>query len=335
MTEHGNHNRKSGAEAAYEGAVLGEAEKALQADIRHPRAGRGKKLMDAAKAEEPVKKTEEAYLEDQYEDLGLVARRQSRGVDDINAQVQQRMLARQAGATLGGRAGNVGKLSPHTSPALSTAEIMARVQENTAEKREAKLAGARAGGQKQMEKAALEAAEKQLGEALNVRQRLALKAAVTVAGDEALNGLAAIAQEMEEQMQKGGAMASFLIAMTYLIALIKDVLDGLAAFSPGQGMAVGVAFGLVLTFFWIMICGSWHGGVATNWVLKRVLTRILAFSFLDGIPLFGIVPLYFVLNFWSHWDLTRAMKKSEEELMAVGEELTGLERDIRREVESI
>lgn len=186
---------------------------------------------------------------------------------------------------------------------------------------EQKEAQIRAQAKSDMSKTAKEMA----GTNLTVKQ----KVAVRIAGGKALDVLYSVAQKMEKEVEKGGMGASFIIMATYLIAFIKDCSDLLVSGIPGLGLITGIIFGTILAFFWLLACGSWHGGYVTNKILRKILVRILAASVFESIPFCGFVPTYIVLNLWSHMDFRKTIKEAENQLFEVNENIARVEKEMR------
>lgn len=222
--------------------------------------------------------------------------------------------------------------------AQKRAEIMAEVHNRTASKASSRLSGVGSGAHKSIKGEVNDKAKKEIeermGEDLNWKQRFALRIASDIAGRRAVNILYAVAQKMEEQTEKGGGMAIVMIGITYLMAGIKDILDTVTFPIPGFGLALGIIFGTIISIFWLMICGSSHGPIA-RWFVKKALIRILAFSFLDGLYLFGALPLSLVMNAWTHWDYNKEIKKAERSLAEVNEKIVRVQRQVRANANSM
>jgi hypothetical protein len=81
-----------------------------------------------------------------------------------------------------------------------------------------------------------------------------------------------------------------------------------------------------------MIAGSAHGFI-TRWMVKLFL-RLLIFIFIDGTPLFGLLPLFLVMNAWNHWDYLKEIKKAERQLAEINDNIAYVQKDMRRTASS-
>lgn len=256
--------------------------------------------------------SEEDYKRKQEADLRFAKNPESIGA--IKEKVGERAQNRKQFSQSGG-AQRMGSIpNDPEAKAQKRAEIMANVQRASENKiRDAKSRGAgEIGGEinKQAKRRIKDA-----GRDLDVKSRIAVNIGAKVAGRRLANVLAAIAEKMAKEAERGGPIGFVMILMTYLMAGIKDILDAVAFAIPGISLALGIMFGIIISLFWLLICGSNHGAIV-RWFVKKALTRILVAIVIDG--LFGIVPTFLVMNVWTHWGYNKKIKKAEKDLEEVG-----------------
>lgn len=195
-----------------------------------------------------------------------------------------------------------------------------------------KMTGAASGGVKAFsgmaEKPIKEAMKEQLGD-LRFRDKVVAKMVAAAAGEGAMKVLSAAAAKMAQQAERGGSIGALIIGITYFIALIKDCSDLL----PGVGLMIGIALGLLISLFWLQLCGSNHGMLA-RWMVKLIFRTLIFFLF-DGTPFFGILPLYLFMNVWNHYDYNQMIKQAEKRLEDINRDYERVQRETRRAVNSI
>ncbi|MDD3006450.1 MAG: hypothetical protein PHX30_02590 [Candidatus Pacebacteria bacterium] len=191
-----------------------------------------------------------------------------------------------------------------------------------------KIGSARAGAAKESGKIAEERIKGNM-EVNGLKNKIALRIAISLAGDRAMRILSKAAEKMAKQAEKGGVVGAMMIGITYFVALIKDCLD----FIPGAGLLTGIALGLIISVFWLSLCGSRHG-MFSRWLMKLFLRAIIFFVF-DGIPFFGILPLFLVMNAWNHYDYNKAVRQANETLGKINEDYMRVQKQTRKAVNSI
>lgn len=191
-----------------------------------------------------------------------------------------------------------------------------------------KISGARAVGAGKIG-GAMESEIKEKVEVAGLKNKIALKVATSVAGDQAMRILSAASAKMAQQAERGGSIGALIIGITYFIALIKDCSDLL----PGVGLMIGIALGLLISLFWLQLCGSNHGMLA-RWMVK-LMFRTLIFFLFDGTPFLGILPLFLFMNVWNHHDYNQMIKQAEKRLEDNNRDYERVQRETRRAVNSI
>jgi hypothetical protein len=174
-----------------------------------------------------------------------------------------------------------------------------------------------------------EAIRKNMAKDLSERQKLVVQAA----GERATEVLYSVAQEMESLVEKGGASAFLIITLTYIIAFAKDISD--IASGTILSFATGIVASTILGFFWMLAAESWHGGNITTALVRKMLTRILACTVFDSLPLFGLIPTYIVINFWCHHDFKKMIKKAERELEDANLKMDQVQKETKNAINRI
>ena len=138
------------------------------------------------------------------------------------------------------------------------------------------------------------------------------KMAMKIAGKQMDAVAYAISQKMAAEANKGGIHAVIPIAMTYLIALGKDLLDftGIGAI---LGIVTGIICGLIIALFWVQVSGGWKGGYVQRKLIKRIIIKIGLAAFIETLPGPNLIPTFIVMNLWSHLDFVRSNRKAKSD----------------------
>lgn len=153
-----------------------------------------------------------------------------------------------------------------------------------------------------------QATEKTLKQIKDRKTRIAMN----LAGKQASAVAYAISQAMAKEANKGGIKAVVPIAMTYLIALLKDLLDftGVGAI---LGIITGIIAGAIIALFWVQVSGGWKGGYIQRKLIKKIIVKIGLAAFIETLPGPNIIPTFIVMNLWSHLDFIGSIKKAKSD----------------------
>ncbi len=184
-------------------------------------------------------------------------------------------------------------------------------------------------------------AQKEIEKASKQVKSVKAKIALKIAGDHFDKIALVIGQKMAKEANRGGLHAIIPIAMTYFIAIGKDLIDviinllsftGVGAIVVTVVMAiVGGICAIILAVFWISIGGEWKGGILKKKFLKMILKRygvriVLIVVVGDSIAVFNILPLMLLFNVWAHFDFIMDVKKSKAEFKSFMEEYASKKR---------
>ena len=184
-------------------------------------------------------------------------------------------------------------------------------------------------------------AQKEIEKASKQVKSVKAKIALKIAGDHFDKIAIVIAQKMAKEANRGGLHAIIPIAMTYFIAIGKDLIDviinllsftGVGAIVVTVVMAiVGGICAIILAVFWISIGGEWKGGILKKKFLKMILKRygvriVLIVVVGDSIAVFNILPLMLLFNIWAHFDFIMDVKKSKAKFKSFMEEYASKKR---------
>jgi hypothetical protein len=174
--------------------------------------------------------------------------------------------------------------------------------------------------------------------------------AIRIAGDRAMSIFQKIADEMAEVAEGGGIMGEIIILFTFILAIAKDLTDGLLVTLAAASLPIpvfdivfpvsvkllswiiGFAASTILIFFWMIVAGNWKGGLVTNWILKTVL-RFLIGGLMESV--IGILPIYTILNIWCYSDYRNEQRKGTEEEEAAKEKIEFVRRDVSTSIDRI
>ena len=184
-------------------------------------------------------------------------------------------------------------------------------------------------------------AQKEIEKASKQVKSVKAKIALKIAGDHFDKIALVIGQKMAKEANRGGLHAIIPIAMTYFIAIGKDLIDviinllsftGVGAIVVTVVMAiVGGICAIILAVFWISIGGEWKGGILKKKFLKMILKRygvriVLIVVVGDSIAVFNILPLMLLFNIWAHFDFIMDVKKSKAKFKSFMEEYASKKR---------
>jgi|GEM_PF-2847220 hypothetical protein len=311
--------------------IANSIEDKLVAGVANKTSELGRNLRSRVMKTPQLEDAEKNYMEKQWAQMGLSDMDIARERDADAAKLRQMIDAQRGIDVQNRRAGKWAAKSAKRAQVRQMVSAQNRAQSSQA------IAGIKASVannvRKSMEKEARKELEKGMNERLNMKQELALKMATYVAGKKATDILVKAAEEMARQAQKGGAIEVVIIAATYIMALVKDISDMPGVIIPGLGWIGGFIFGTIITIFWLLVAGSSHG-MLTRWIVKRLM-RAFIFFFIDGVPLFGFLPLFLFMNAWNHWDYIKAIKKAEKSLAEINDNIMYIQQDVQRTVNSI
>jgi len=178
----------------------------------------------------------------------------------------------------------------------------------------------------------------QMGEGMNQKQKFMQEVVIKLAGEKALDIMYIAADKLSSQVEKGGGRAISVIMFTFFLAIIKDLLDVLLTpFFPPVGWVLSLFLGIfvsgVLSFFWVLVCESWHGGVMTNQIIKILLKIVLGY-FIDGFT--GcFLPVYVVINVWCCLDFLSGIRKAKRRLEEINDNIEHIQKDVQNQLRRI
>lgn len=167
---------------------------------------------------------------------------------------------------------------------------------------------------------------------LGFRDKMIMKVAVKTAGDKLVDAIDRTAQGMAKQVSKSEGRAFIVIAVTYLVAALKDISD--VATGGLLGILTGIAAGTFLALFWLYAYGHWRGGMVTNYVTKIVLRFVLG-MFIEVTPGVSIIPTYLVLNWFSHRDFKKNIRKNRDMIAELDMKKEKVAASTNRRIKSI
>ncbi|MCK5466827.1 hypothetical protein KAI56_05035 [Candidatus Parcubacteria bacterium] len=155
-------------------------------------------------------------------------------------------------------------------------------------------------------------ADQATGEASKQIKDYKTRVAMKVAGKQISAVAYEISQAMAKETNKGGIQAVVPIVMTYLIALLKDLIDftGVGAI---LGILTGIICGAIIALFWVQVSGGWKGGYIRRKLIKKIIIKIGLAAFIETLPGPNIIPTFIVMNLWSHLDFSRSIKKAKSD----------------------
>ncbi|MCK5084552.1 MAG: hypothetical protein KAQ64_02770 [Candidatus Pacebacteria bacterium] len=184
-------------------------------------------------------------------------------------------------------------------------------------------------------------AQKEIKKASKQVKSVKAKIALRIAGDHFDKIALAIAQKMSKEANRGGLHSVMPIAITYFIAIGKDILDVFINLLDLTGIGVvvvivvtaiiGGIFAIILAVFWISIGGEWKGGILKKKFLKMILKRyglriVVVVIIGDSVAVFNILPLMLIFNIWAHFDFVKDVRKSKVKFKSFMEEYASKKR---------
>lgn len=264
------YDKEEAAKASSAEVVSAAGKKLSQAVKQQDGLGRG--LKDNVMKEGPIKETEEEYMLDQLDALGLeVERSRPKNAQDIDARVRQQMLERDASRVLNMRPQTIGNIgnrlgSPSTSAGINAAALNAEAKERARIRRE--------------EEEVL-AEEEQDIEDGDWSYGRSLQAGATGEGPDGYD------EEMSAEDGSGsiGSFSYFLFLIILTIAVTSDILDFVmditaigSLFAPVKSLIVGAVLGVL----WWMV-----GGRSRSKNVKRMIGSVGV----DAFPILNVLPV--------------------------------------------